>query len=331
MIKVMLLFALVIPTFSAQGFEIKFGSSAKREIPRWVENPTEDDAEYIYGIGSGNSLDRAKQSALSNISEKLATVVSSSISASTSVQQGHVSSNFSQDIQAKTFDTKLTSYEIVKSVSQEDVFYVMVKMSRSAFVKDTQARLKIIDDRLKNKVAQAGKVSKLQQYFALLEIKPDIADASALVYLLSAASPSFDSESYLSAYRTYQVMTDEMLYQLRFKVVPGTDMGQVAEMVIELLGEQRLSASRDETLPDANITIKGSVQKSMLFGDYTTQLRIAIQVQDKSGRKINVQEYVVAGSSRTNYENSMTTATKLLQQKLEEDGILVAVGMQKPQ
>jgi hypothetical protein len=108
-------------------------------------------------------------------------------------------------------------------------------------------------------------------------------------------------------------------------------MEPVAEMVIGLLGEQRLSASRDDGQADANITIKGAAQRSMLFGDYMTQLRVTIQVQEKSGRKINAQEYVVAGSSRTSYSNSMITATKLLQQKLEEDGILVAIGMQKPQ
>lgn len=329
--RAILVFALAVSSFAAQGFELRFGVGTKSEVPSWVANPSEDDAKYIYGIGSGDSLGKAEQSALNNITGKLATVVSSNVSANTTVHQGNVNSSFSEDIKTKTFDTKLSGYEVVKSSSQDGVFYAKVRMSRASFVKDTLTRFKTIDDRLKNKVALAGKVSRLQQYFALLEIKPGILDASALVYLLQAASPSFDSESYLSVYRKYQVMAEELLYQIRFKVSSSEEMEPVAEMVIGLLGEQRLSASRDDSQPDANIAIKGAAQKSMLFGDYMTQLRIIIQVHDNSGRKINAQEYVVAGSSRTSYSNAMITATKLLQQKLEEDGILVAVGMQKPQ
>jgi len=329
--KAILVFVLAASSFAAHGFGFSFGSSTKTEVPSWVANPSEDNAEYIYGIGSGDTLKKAEQSALNSITGKLATVVSSNVSASTTVQQGNVNSSFSEDIKTKTYDTKLSGYEIVNSASQSGVFYAMVRMSRAAFVKDTLARLHTIDDRLQSKVAIASKVSKLQQYFALMEIKPDVLDATSLVYLLQAASPSFDSESYLSAYRKYQVMADELLYQIHFKVVSRAEMQPVADMVIGLLGEQRLSASEDEGRPDASITIKGATQRSKMFGDYMTQLRVTIQVQDKSGRKINAQEYVVAGSSRTSFDNSMITATKLLQQKLEEDGILVAIGMQKPQ
>jgi hypothetical protein len=315
---------------TSYSFEISFGSKPK-EMPRWVSNPEEDDADYIYGVGGGDALATAVQSALNNINGKLATVVSSNISAETSVSQGKVSSNFSEDVRSKTLDTKLTNYEVLKSFSDDNHYFAMVRMSRQAFVKDTMARLKLVDDRLNNRVTIASKVSKLQQYLALNEIKPDITDATALVFLLQAASPSFASDKYLSVYQKYQAMLNEILFQMNFKVVANPALAPIADIVINILGSEKLSASTEVSgAPDAIITISGSAQKSIVFNEYSTQLRIKIRVTDISGRNINTEDHVVGGSSLTSYDASMITATNMLEKKLSEEGALAILGFQKP-
>ncbi len=331
MYRLPLIVALLFSPFAAQGFEIKFGGSSQTEIPKWVANPVSDDAGYIYGIGEGESLAKATQSALNNISGKLATVVSSNISANTTLSQGKTSVYFSEDVSTKTFDTKISSYEVVQSAAQGSVYYAMVKMSRSAFVNDTMARLKTIDDRINNKISVASKVSRLRHYLALNEIKPDVTEASTLVLLLQAASPSFDGDRYLSAYRKYQAAAEEMLFKMHFNVDAGPGMSSVAEMLVGLLGAENLSASTEKgSQADATIVVTGTVKRSTLFSEYTTQLRVNIQVKDGAGRKINSKEHVVAGSSLTNFDSSLITATNLLQQKLENEGVLVLLGLQVP-
>ena len=329
-VHLLLIFVLACWANASNGFEISFGSKAK-EIPQWVANPIEDDAEYIYGVGEGDALATAVQSALSNISGKLVTVISSNISSETTLSQGKVSANFSEDVRSKTLDTKLTNYETVQSASQDDRYYAMVKMSRRAFVKDTMARLKMIDDRLNNRVAQASKVSKLQYYLALNEIKPDIVDATALVLLLQAASPSFDSNKYLSVYQKHQSMMNELPYQMSFRIVAKPEFSEVAEIITNLLSGEKLSTTYSTTgKPDAIITISGSIQRSIIYSEYSTQLRIKIQVADDTGRNINSEDHVVGGSSLTNYDASMITATNMLAKKLEDEGAMSILGLQKP-
>jgi uncharacterized protein YutD len=329
-IFVILLFAIMCGAYTAHAFEIRFGSSESK-MPQWVAIPAVDDADYIYGVGQGDSLAKATQSALSSISGKLATVVSSNISSDISVNQGQVNGYFSEQVRTKTFDTKLSNYEVVKSDNQGDVFYVMIKMSRLAFVKDTMARLKLIDDRLNNTVSQAKKVSRLQHYLALNEIKPDIIEATSLVLLLQAASPTFVSEKYLASYQKHQAMANEMLFQIKFKVDADPKLSDVAEIIIKLLGTEKLSASLSKTgKADAVIAITGSTKNSIIFSEYSTQLRIKIQVTDDSGRKINTKELVVAGSSMTNFDTSKITAANLLEKELENEGAFALLGLQKP-
>jgi len=77
------------------------------------------------------------------------------------------------------------------------------------------------------------------------------------------------------------------------------------------------------------ITIAGGAEKSFIFSEYTTQLRIKIQVSDQGKRTVNTEEFVVAGGSMTNFEASLRTATRLLETELENKGMLTILGMQK--
>lgn len=325
-----LIFVLACWANVSHSFEISFGSKAK-EIPQWVSNPKLDDAEYIYGVGEGDALAKAVQSALNNITGKLATVISSNISSETTLSQGKVNANFSEEVRSKTFDTKLSNYEVVQSSSQDDHYYVLVKMSRQAFVKDTLARLKTVDDRLNSRVSLASKVSKLQHYLALNEIKPDILDATALVLLLQAASPAFESDKYLSVYRKYQSTMNEMLFQLNFRIVADPKLSGVAEIISNLLSTEKLSSSTTRTgKADAVITITGSVQRNIVFSEFATQLRIKIQVADETGRMVNSEDHVAGGSSLSSYDASMITTTNMLAKQLEDEGAFTMLGLQKP-
>ena len=320
---------LMLSVNTSYGFEISFGSKPK-EIPLWVSNPTEDDADYIYGVGGGESLATAVQSALNNINGKLVTIVSSNITAETSVSQGKVSASFSEDVRTKTLDTKLTNYEVVKSSSDDNHYYAMVRMSRQAFVKDTLARLKMVDDRLNNRVSIAGKISRLQQYLALNEIKPDMVEATSLVFLLQAASPNFESDKYLAVYQKYHSMLNEVLFQMNFKVVADSKLSSISDILINILGNEKLSASTSApAVVDAIISITGSVQKSIVFNEYSTQLRIKIRVTDMTGRNINTEDHVIGGSSLTSFDASMITATNMLEKQLTDEGALAILGFQK--
>jgi len=329
-LHLIVIFALSFCANVSHAFEINFGKSPQ-EIPQWTATPASDDADYIYGVGEGASLAKAVQSALNNISGKLATVVSSNISSETTVAQGKTSGYFSEQVRTKTFDTKLSNYEIAKSESQDEIYYAMVKMSRHAFVKDTAARLKIIDDRLNSRISVASRVSRLQHYLALNEVQPDIIEATALVLLLQAASPAFSSEKYLATYQKHQSMMNEMLYQVKFRIDAEPKLSAISEIMMKLLASEKLSASVSKKgRADAVITITGSAQNSFIFSEYTTQLRIRIQVTDETGRKINTAEHVVAGSSLTNFDASQITAANLLEEKLESDGAFTILGLQKP-
>ena len=109
------------------------------------------------------------------------------------------------------------------------------------------------------------------------------------------------------------------------------EFSEVAEIITNLLSGEKLSTTYSTTgKPDAIITISGSIQRSIIYSEYSTQLRIKIQVADDTGRNINSEDHVVGGSSLTNYDASMITATNMLAKKLEDEGAMSILGLQKP-
>jgi hypothetical protein len=157
-------------------------------------------------------------------------------------------------------------------------------------------------------------------------------DATALVLLLQAAAPEFESEKYLSTYRKYQSTMNEILFQMNFRIEADPKLSRVAEIITNLLGNEKLSSTSSKSeKADAIITVSGSVQRNIVFNEFATQLRIKIQVADETGRIVNTEDHVAGGSSLSSYDASMITTTNMLAKKLGDEGALALLGLQKPQ
>ena len=131
-------------------------------------------------------------------------------------------------------------------------------------------------------------------------------------------------------YRKYQAQSEELLYNMHFKVLATPELASVEGMVVRLLGAEKLSASTKMIGPaDATIVVNGNLQNSFLFSEYTTQLRVSFQIRDSSGREINAAEHVVAAGSMVSFNAAMLSATNMLEQQLTEEGILTTLGLGK--
>jgi len=71
------------------------GPFGKSKTPDWAIDQIPDTASTLYGIGSGRSIDAAKQAALEDIAGKLITNVQSSTQQLTQTSNGKVSESFS--------------------------------------------------------------------------------------------------------------------------------------------------------------------------------------------------------------------------------------------
>lgn len=297
-------------------------------FPEWTLTPPADDAGFMYGAGEGSTASDALRSALTSINGRIATVVDSSISSRTSLVNGTVSSAFTEEIRARTMETRLSGYEIVRSAAMNGRFFVLVRLPRALFVNDTKSRLATIDGRIASVVASSSQLSNLQCYRALLSVRKELAEATNLVYVLMAVDPGFQADPYLERYRACNARTEELLSQLHFSLAYEPGLKPLADVLIGMLGEQRIAASwADGSRSDAYVVVRGDARNSILFSEYHTTIRVTVQLLDVTGNVVNSREYTATAASLNGYEAAISSAMRQLESRLRQAGPLAAVGL----
>lgn len=304
------------------------GQEKVTAMPAWVASPSQDTTEYIYGIGSGDSYNAGKESALKEITGKLITEISSKSKSEVSQHNAHVSRSANLEITTRTIETQLSNYEVLKSEQVGREIFVQISMSRPGFIKNTSSRLKEIDNKIKSTMRDASHKTKLQQLIVLQDLEPFINKARSLVLLLQAAGGKQNADERLTYYGDLLSKMDSLTHNVIFNVRASKNLRGFAEHLTALLHSEKISASNtNKKKADAFININGKVNSSVMFSQYIAQIKMTIKISDAKGHVISEKEYESSGSSVSNKNSAVEAAEKSLGNKFKDNGVLASLGL----
>ena len=304
------------------------GQEKVTAMPAWVASPSQDTTEYIYGIGSGDSYNAGKESALKEITGKLITEISSKSKSEVSQHNAHVSRSANLEITTRTIETQLSNYEVLKSEQVGREIFVQISMSRPDFIKNTSSRLKEIDNKIKSTMRDASHKTKLQQLIVLQDLEPFINKARSLVLLLQAAGGKQNADERLTYYGDLLSKMDSLTHKVIFNVRASKNLRGFAEHLTALLHSEKISASNtNKKKADAFININGKVNSSVMFSQYIAQIKMTIKISDAKGHVISEKEYESSGSSVSNKNSAVEAAEKSLGNKFKDNGVLASLGL----
>ncbi len=304
------------------------GQEKVTAMPAWVASPSQDTTEYIYGIGSGDSYNAGKESALKEITGKLITEISSKSKSEVSQHNAHVSRSANLEITTRTIETRLSNYEVLKSEQVGREIFVQISMSRPGFIKNTSSRLKEIDNKIKSTMRDASHKTKLQQLIVLQDLEPFINKARSLVLLLQAAGGKQNADERLTYYGDLLSKMDSLTHKVIFNVRASKNLRGFAEHLTALLHSEKISASNtNKKKADAFININGKVNSSVMFSQYIAQIKMTIKISDAKGHVISEKEYESSGSSVSNKNSAVEAAEKSLGNKFKDNGVLASLGL----
>ncbi len=296
-------------------------------IPQWVKTPPRDNAQFLYGIGEGYSLDKAKQSALKDIAGKLATNVKSETENRTSLNNGHTDSSFSQKINTQVEDIKLTDYELLKSSQQQDRIYVLIAMSRDAFIQDKQDQLNDLNTRIAAELKDINSKNKTLQLVGYNNAISLANQARPLLYLLRTTDPLFDGQSNLDTYRQYERKEKQLSASTAFYVTSDPSMTALTQQVKTALQTNGFQLS-SQAGTDGIIEIKGSINEAEIFSTKSVKINLNILVKTAAGQLISSKSYLLSGSSVDSYETAQRNAVNTLTRQISDKaGIYLMLGL----
>lgn len=304
-------------------------ASKRTSIPSWVQTPQGDTNIYIYGIGEGLNLEEAKKNGLRDIAGKIATNISSQSESKASDHDGSSSRYFRQKVNTFIKDTKLSSYETIKIVQNNDQFYVLIAMSRSAFIKENQSRLDEIDHEIEMQLAGMPNDNKLVQLVVYNKIVQLSIEAKDVIVLLRVTDSSFNETPYLNAYRSYQQKEKELSETTQFSIRSTASMKPLSIQIKKALQMNGFQIDTDST-PDSIIELVGAIKESEIFSTKNVSVKFDILVKANSDQLIKSSNYHLNGSSTTSFSIARDNAFSQFAVRLKnKSDIYQLLGMSK--
>jgi len=302
------------------------GEAPRAELPQWVKNPPSDTPSTLYGLGSGRTLEAAKNAALNDIAGKLNIWVASSSEASSSRYAGEASRSYSEDIETRIEDLKLNNYEIEKTTERRGTTTVLLRVGRQAVFRDTKNRLQDMDETL-TRVFKKDEGSSLVRFAAYQKQLKTLEDASRLVRILGALRSDFRGKAYMDRYREYRRTVETMRDQLAFRVVPSENTRHLGQQLVSLLVGKGVKAETGASggSGTGSIKIRDTVTREEVFNTNLVQLHIWVTVKDERGIQVAKAEFTESGNSPSGYDVALETANRKIRNHLKERGIFTAL------
>jgi hypothetical protein len=273
--------------------------------PDWVLNPAQDNTDYIYGVGEGSTLQKAKQQAIRGIASKFSTKVKSESESRQrqTINNGQEKYNesFSQKVNTEVKDIEFTQVEQKKAEKVDRLYYVQVAIPRKAFIKDKTARLNTIMNNISTILLDVKDKSQLHKLYAYNKIQAKTAQAEPIVYLIQAADKNFNSETYFKQFYKYRIEEAKLLSTTKFKIKSPRNLSPIANSLSDLLETYGFQVTRSNSY-DAVIQLQGSVKNTKAYSTYNTLITFSFLVKSPNGILYSKNAYKLNGASVSNHQ-----------------------------
>jgi hypothetical protein len=306
------------------------------QLPNWYLTPPANDANYLYGAGSGGNVDDAKKSALSAIAEQLKVTISSSFDLSrreSTVNDNSIySENSKQKILSKVEQIEFNNFAVKDSASFNKQVYLLVAVDKPRLIEHYESLLGELEQKMANLYTnQQGKFI-LERKIAFTKIADLALTARNYAYLLDTLeAPNFRLKNHLKTYDKYANENAILTSQLKIYIKYSPENKQIATVLRDNLNKAGIktipSTTLDVNLAVLDLTSRKTHQTISEF--YYVKINLNLTLRKGDGTSFTSTSHEITGNSAINQRAAFNTAMFNLQNKIAEKGILQYLNIEK--
>lgn len=199
----------LILIFLIAGCSIKKDSSSNtrtdektysQDLPSWFINSPNNNANTLYGVGEGKSLEDSRTNALNNMSSKIMVSIDSSLETTKISSNKDYQKSIKQDITQEIEKLKYQNIETKNATKVGDTYYSLVSVDRKKLFNEQKKELERVDNYIDNKYNESKNKSSFIKVINLENIKSKIEQNSKYAYKIYAIENSFDYVKYVDKY-----------------------------------------------------------------------------------------------------------------------------------
>ncbi len=304
-------------------------SQPKADGASWLQTPPADNPHYFYAVGYGQTLEDAKNDALSGISSKISVSVESTFNSSvTATRIGddeEVLKNTKNEVVAKSKQIEYSNVKVLKSKKVGDEYAVLVEVSRDDLFRSYKRKLDKIDEKIQTEWELFQKASPFEKLKIANNIERYLKKTDAIFPLLHTLDESFNDASYTKRYKLYTKEIRKAKNGMKIKLVADENSESLASLLREELSRQGVKLSAHDYDVLLKITTKAKKRKykssNPNFANVVFALRKStINAYDANGNVISNVVYKTKEGSSEGFEDAIAKTAKY-KKKIAQMGV----------
>lgn len=284
---------------------------ANNSVPSWYLNTPQNNTQYLYGEGEGQTIKEAKENALNSMASKLIVSVQSSIQTTVKVSRDIKASTYSKDItnsvKVDVQKMKFTNVIVDKSIQKGDTFYMLVKVNRIQLFNLKKREFDINDKRITDKYNSLDKYTSLEKIRILEDMYPSIIKGKKQAVILNAINNAFNQSRYIAKYDKYIDEITRLKESSILYVTTNNPKRYFADQLIDALNQEQYKIGT-KSKKDIEIKITNKVKYSKAMGWNIAKVSTTLSVI-ANNKIISNRIIATTGRSSTSKESALENAS----------------------
>ena len=289
-----------------------------------------DTADFYYAVDSAETIELAKNRALSDIASRISVSVSSSlsnvVSLSTHNNGQDISENTNIELNAIAKKIEFTGIFIEKTQNVNGIQYVLVKVSRNQLFQSYLQKMKSLDVKIKNDFAVFNKSSIFYQLKMSYFLKDKINEINEYITLLKAMRPNYDDQADRQKNIAYLAQINGIKQRAIFSITADNNSSALGSLIKRSLSAENIKLGDKNANVKLYISTVAEQKKYKTTNAKLSKLKIVnrtstFKVQGDNGVIISNNVIKTRSASSSSVEDAIQR-TKQYEKLINKQGIL---------
>ena len=268
---------------------------SKSVVPEWFTQELNNDNQYLYGVGSDTSRQKATDRALIDMVQRLQVIVSASTSLQTISSNKGISQKLVQEISTQTADINIPNYKIINQDESNCIFYIQLQIN----LNETIVSLKQIISKQTTESLQLIQNSEnksfLTRFDAIQKLNHKIRTIKSSLRTLIILAPDTDIKKQMMQLNDIENKTLNLRRNIIVNIIRNNS-GYLFDSLKKYLQVNDFFHSHKN--PNINISLKLlDYNHSTKDGKYCIETNVELQVSDTISKQLAPKTYIMNACS----------------------------------
>ncbi|MBP7709903.1 MAG: LPP20 family lipoprotein [Rickettsiales bacterium] len=303
-------------------------TQSSSETPSWYVTPKQNNAENLYGISVGHTLEESTKYALADAASRLMVSLSAESTLTREEDRSGVNEEMRQKVRQNIEKISFTGFKVSRSQKVGVQIFTEVEIPRDSFLREQRERIEFVEKKISDLDKNSAGKNTIQRRNSLLKILDLGKELELKSRIVAGSGENIDLKSKLNRLADFSNQLEKLSDKVEFYFEINSPQ-QIAKIIRSALNKEKLkvSPSRDES--NANqvvIRVRSSSRSNKIYEAFLTKLQIDFE-NIAEGKVVASNEIEVTGSSSISEKESEAAALSTLAEKISADGILKIIGI----